>query len=40
VNLLAGNVPMIRVGEHERVLRGGELSNFTGGASPRLDEPG
>lgn len=37
--LLAGNVPMIKVGKHERVLRGADLAEFAGGARPRLDEP-
>jgi spermidine synthase len=40
VILLAGNVPAIKPGKNERVLRGGELSNFTIGARPLLDEPG
>jgi hypothetical protein len=30
---------MIKQREHERVPRGDDLSNFTGGARPRLDEP-
>jgi hypothetical protein len=38
--LLAGNVPMINPGKHERVLRRSDLGNFTGGARPLLDEPG
>jgi len=37
--LLAGNVPMIKAGKHETVLRGQELRIFTGGARPLLDEP-
>jgi hypothetical protein len=37
--LLAGNVPMIKVGEHERMLRGAGLAEFAGGARPRLDAP-
>lgn len=37
--LLAGNVPMIKTGKHERVLRGAGLTEFAGGARPRLDEP-
>jgi len=40
VILLAGNLPMICPGKHERVLRGSDLGNFTGGARPLLDEPG
>jgi hypothetical protein len=40
VILPAGNVPMIRAGKHERVLRGGELADFSGGAKARLDAPG
>jgi hypothetical protein len=39
VILLAGNVPMIKAGKDERVLRGEELSIFTAGARPLLDEP-
>jgi hypothetical protein len=37
--LLAGNVPMIRLGKHERIIGGAELAEFIGGARPRLDEP-
>jgi hypothetical protein len=37
--LLAGNVPMIKVGKHERLLRGAGLAEFAGGARPRLDAP-
>jgi len=37
--LPAGNVPMIRLGKHERVITGAELAEFIGGARPRLDEP-
>jgi hypothetical protein len=40
VILLAGNVPMIRAGQHERVLSGVDLSIFTAGARPLLNEPG
>jgi spermidine synthase len=40
VILLAGNVPMIRAGKDERVLSGVDLSNFTAGARPLLNEPG
>jgi hypothetical protein len=36
--LLAGNVPMIKVGNHERTVRGADLAKFAGGAKPRLDE--
>ncbi|MEV4352016.1 fused MFS/spermidine synthase [Actinoplanes sp. NPDC049596] len=36
--LLAGNVPMIKVGKHERTVRGTDLAEFIGGARPRLDE--
>jgi hypothetical protein len=39
VILLAGNVPMISVGKHERVVRGAGLTEFAGGAKPRLDAP-
>jgi hypothetical protein len=39
VILLAGNVPMIKPGKHESVLRAEELRIFTGGARPLLDEP-
>ncbi|MFI5898153.1 spermidine synthase [Actinoplanes sp. NPDC051513] len=39
VILLAGNVPMIKPGKHESVLRGEELRIFTAGARPLLDEP-
>jgi spermidine synthase len=39
VILPAGNVPMIRPGKHERVLRGADLAEFASGARPRLDEP-
>ncbi|WP_433382276.1 spermidine synthase [Actinoplanes sp. CA-142083] len=39
VILLAGNVPMIKAGKHEIVLRADELRIFTGGARPLLDEP-
>jgi hypothetical protein len=39
VILLAGNVPMIKAGKHETVLRADELRIFTGGARPLLDEP-
>jgi hypothetical protein len=35
VILPAGNVPMIRPGKHERVLRGADLTEFVGGAKPR-----
>jgi hypothetical protein len=35
VILPAGNVPMIRPGKHERVLRGAELAEFVGGAKAR-----
>jgi len=35
VILPAGNVPMIKPGKHERVLRGAELAEFVGGAKPR-----
>jgi hypothetical protein len=34
--LPAGNAPMIKALKHEQ----GDLSNFTGGATPLLDEPG
>lgn len=37
--LLAGNVPMIKIGKHERILAGADLAEFIGGARPRLDEP-
>ncbi|GAA0520442.1 hypothetical protein Ade02nite_12690 [Paractinoplanes deccanensis] len=37
--LLAGNVPMIKVGKHEKTVRGADLADFIGGARPRLDEP-
>ncbi|MGK5681945.1 spermidine synthase [Actinoplanes sp. URMC 104] len=40
VILLAGNVPMIKAGKHERVVRGPESANFASGARARLDEPG
>jgi spermidine synthase len=40
VILPAGNIPAIRPGKHERVLRGAELAEFMGGARPRLDAPG
>jgi hypothetical protein len=39
VILLAGNVPMIKVGKHGRVVRGAGLTEFVGGAKPRLDAP-
>ncbi|MBU2668521.1 fused MFS/spermidine synthase [Actinoplanes bogorensis] len=39
VILLAGNVPMIKLGKHERMIRTAELAEFIGGAKPRLDEP-
>lgn len=39
VILLAGNVPAIKPGKHERVLRGADLEIFTAGARPLLDEP-
>lgn len=39
VILLAGNVPMIRVGKHERMIRAADLAEFIGGARARLDEP-
>ena len=39
VILLAGNVPAIKPGKHERVLRGADLEIFTAGAKPLLDEP-
>lgn len=35
VILPAGNVPMIKPGKHERVLRGAELTGFVGGAKAR-----
>jgi hypothetical protein len=35
VILPAGNVPMIRAGKHERVLRGAESAEFVGGAKAR-----
>jgi hypothetical protein len=37
--LLAGNVPMIKLGKHERMIGGADLADFIGGARPRLDEP-
>ncbi|GID29663.1 hypothetical protein Abr02nite_46460 [Paractinoplanes brasiliensis] len=37
--LPAGNVPMIRLGKHERMIRAADLAEFIGGASARLDEP-
>ncbi|WP_433292870.1 spermidine synthase [Actinoplanes sp. CA-030573] len=37
--LLAGNVPAIKAGKNERVLRGDDLSKFATGARPLLDEP-
>ena len=40
VILLAGNVPMIKAGKHERVLGGAVLAEFSGGAKARLDAPG
>jgi spermidine synthase len=39
VILLGGNVPVIRLGKHERAVRGADLAEFIGGAKPRLDEP-
>jgi hypothetical protein len=39
VILLAGNVPMIKAGKHESVLRAEELQFFSGSARPLLDEP-
>lgn len=39
VILLAGNIPMIKPGKHDSVLRGSDLGIFTGGARPLLDEP-
>jgi hypothetical protein len=39
VILLAGNVPMIKLGKHERALRGADLADFSGGARARLDAP-
>ncbi|WP_250002648.1 spermidine synthase [Actinoplanes sp. M2I2] len=38
--LLAGNVPMIKIGKDERIIDGTGLADFIGGARPRLDEPG
>jgi hypothetical protein len=35
VILPAGNVPMIKLLKHERVLRGVDLAEFVGGARPR-----
>jgi spermidine synthase len=35
VILPAGNVPMIKPGKHERVLRGADLTEFVGGAKAR-----
>jgi hypothetical protein len=40
VILLAGNVPAIKAGQDEMVLRGPELAIFTVGTRPLLDEPG
>ena len=40
VIVLAGDVPMIRIGKHERMIGGADLAEFIGGARPRLDEPG
>jgi hypothetical protein len=39
VILLAGDIPVIRMGRHERAVRGADLAEFIGGAKPRLDEP-
>jgi hypothetical protein len=39
VILLAGNVPMIKVDEHETVMHGIDLRNFIAGARPLLEEP-
>lgn len=39
VILLAGDVPGVRPERDERLLRGGELVVFSGGARPRLDAP-
>ncbi len=35
--LLSGNVPMIRIGKHDRVVCGTDLAEFSGGARARLD---
>ena len=40
VILLAGVVPAVRPGKNERLLRGGQLTEFTTGARPRHDTPG
>jgi hypothetical protein len=39
VILPAGNVPMIKLGKHERVPGGADSAEFVGGAKARLDEP-
>jgi len=38
--LLAGTVPAVRAGRHERLLRGAEIAEFAAGARPREDTPG